>query len=253
MKVISVYGYSGTGKTTTIENIIKELRKRRYKVASLKEIHFEGFTMDQEGTNTYRHKEAGSQLVTARGYNETNILYQEKLPIHQILSLYWSYDYVVMEGVTDCNCPKILTAGTEEDIETRMDGQVFMISGRIANEKFCYKELPIINSLNRIVELVDRIEEYAMEPLPDFDEVCCGLCGTSCHEHLSRVLQGEAQMSQCKIKDGNTIRLTVGDRELDLVPFVQNILRNAVMGVVSELDGFCEGQPIHIEVKGETL
>ncbi|WP_105616609.1 molybdopterin-guanine dinucleotide biosynthesis protein B [Vallitalea okinawensis] len=253
MKVISVYGYSGTGKTTTIENIIKELKRRRYKVASVKEIHFEGFTIDQEGTNTYRHKEAGSELVTARGYTETDILYQEKLSIQEILNLYKLYDYVIMEGVTDCNCPKILTAKTEADITTRIDGHVFIISGRIANEKSTYKELPVMNSLDNIEELVDRIEDYAIEPLPDFSETCCGLCGTNCKEHLKRVLQGKALLSQCKIKDDNTIRLTVGNKELDLVPFVQNILRNAVMGIVSELDGFCEGSDIHIELKGKSI
>ena len=41
MKVFSVIGISKSGKTTTIENIIKELRKRNYSVGSVKEIHFE--------------------------------------------------------------------------------------------------------------------------------------------------------------------------------------------------------------------
>ena len=64
MKVFSVIGLTKSGKTTTIENIIKELRKRNYTVGSVKEIHFEKFKMDVDGTNTHRHKMAGSQLVT---------------------------------------------------------------------------------------------------------------------------------------------------------------------------------------------
>ena len=39
MKVFSVIGLSKSGKTTTIENIIKELRRRNYTVGSVKEIH----------------------------------------------------------------------------------------------------------------------------------------------------------------------------------------------------------------------
>ncbi|MFA7550797.1 MAG: molybdopterin-guanine dinucleotide biosynthesis protein MobB, partial [Sedimentibacter sp.] len=60
MKVFSVIGITKSGKTTTIENIIKELLKRNYTVGSVKEIHFEQFKMDPEGTNTFRHKTAGS-------------------------------------------------------------------------------------------------------------------------------------------------------------------------------------------------
>ena len=46
MKVFSVVGYSKSGKTTTIEQIIKELKKRNYSVGSVKDIHFEGFHLE---------------------------------------------------------------------------------------------------------------------------------------------------------------------------------------------------------------
>ena len=46
MKLFSVIGITKSGKTTTIENIIRELRKRRYTVGSVKEIHFEAFAID---------------------------------------------------------------------------------------------------------------------------------------------------------------------------------------------------------------
>ena len=59
MKVFSVFGITKSGKTTTIENIIAELRKRRYSVGSVKEIHFEIFAIDTEGTNADRHKKDG--------------------------------------------------------------------------------------------------------------------------------------------------------------------------------------------------
>ncbi|MCL0076168.1 molybdopterin-guanine dinucleotide biosynthesis protein MobB, partial [Dehalococcoidia bacterium] len=102
MKAFSVIGITQSGKTTTIENIIRGLKKRRYSVGSVKEIHFEEFAIDQEGTNTYRHRVAGSELVTARGYYETDILFPEQLSMEQILRFY-EQDYIVLEGVTDCN------------------------------------------------------------------------------------------------------------------------------------------------------
>ena len=75
MKVISICGISDSGKTTTAEHIIKELRRRGYSVGSVKEIHYDQFKMDTEGSNTDRHRRAGSQLVTARGKYETDILF----------------------------------------------------------------------------------------------------------------------------------------------------------------------------------
>lgn len=68
MRIFSVSGISKSGKTTTIEEIIKELRRRRYTVGSIKDIHFEAFAIDGPSTNTARHRRAGSELVTAWGW-----------------------------------------------------------------------------------------------------------------------------------------------------------------------------------------
>ena len=41
MKVIKVQGTTKTGKTTTVEAVIRELRHRGYTVGSVKKIHYE--------------------------------------------------------------------------------------------------------------------------------------------------------------------------------------------------------------------
>lgn len=161
MRVISVIGITESGKTTTIENIIKELKRRNYSVGSVKEIHYEEFQIDTEGSNTYRHKEAGSELVTARGYYETDILFQEKLSMEKILSFY-NHDFVILEGVSESEFPKIITAHDIPGIEGKMDKTVFAISGRIGGEISQYKGLPVINSLTHIEDLVDLIEDKSL-------------------------------------------------------------------------------------------
>ncbi|NLC03127.1 MAG: molybdopterin-guanine dinucleotide biosynthesis protein B [Tissierellia bacterium] len=162
MKIISVIGITLSGKTTTIENIIKELRKRKYTVGSVKEIHFESFTMEIEGSNTDRHSKAGAELVTARGMHETDILFPEKLNINKILGFY-SQDFVILEGVSDTIAPKIIAAHDIEGIEDRLDDSVFAISGKISIELSEYKGLPVINAMTSIEQLVDLIEEKAIE------------------------------------------------------------------------------------------
>ncbi len=248
MKVFSVFGITKSGKTTTIENIIRELKRRRYSVGSVKEIHFEDFAIDQEGTNTFRHREAGSELVTARGYYETDILFQRMLTIEEILRFY-HHDYVVLEGVTDVNAPKIITAHSTEEIEERLDDSVFAVSGRIANSMKEYKNIPVINSIDSADKLVDLIEQKVYEKLPDFPPECCGECGYSCRELGARILKGEARRSQCSISQGR-IKLLIDGHEVDMVPFVQDILFNTVEGVVRELEGYKPGANIEIKIGG---
>lgn len=158
MRIFSVLGYSGSGKTTTIECIIRELRRRNYTVGTIKDIHYEEFTMDQIGTNTYRHKKAGSEPVTARGFHETNILFPGRLPVEDILKHY-DQDFVIMEGVEDYNAPRIICARTVEEIADKNGPGVFAISGVVSNEQQSYKRLPVFNPLTDAVRLVDYIEE----------------------------------------------------------------------------------------------
>lgn len=246
MKVFSIVGITQSGKTTTIENIIKELRKRRYSVGSVKEIHFEEFAIDIEGSNTHRHKEAGSQLVTARGYYETDILFQEKLSLDEILKHY-DYDFVVLEGVGDANVPKIVSAHDEEGILARLDDLTFAVSGRISNTIDKFNDLPVINATKDIEELVDLIEEKVYKRLPDFPEECCKECGCSCRELGAKILKNEAQREDCILSKAS-VKLEIDGKNIDMVPFVQTILSNAVKGVVKELEGYEKGKEIVIKL-----
>lgn len=198
MRVFSVIGVSKSGKTTTIEELIKELSRRGYTIGSVKDIHFEQFAMDKPGTNTDRHRKAGSMLVTARGLKETDILFQERLSMNKILKFY-DHDFVVLEGVTDFNVPKILCAHNEEEIDERLDATVFALSGVIANTLNQYKGLLVFNSLKDSKKLVDYIEARVPHVLPNLPKECCGKCGSSCEEMLVDILRQKRDRSECRI------------------------------------------------------
>ncbi len=246
MKVLSVFGITKSGKTTTIENIISRLSKK-YSVGSVKEIHFESFKIDTEGTNTDRHRRAGSQLITARGIHETDVLYQDKLSIDKILSFY-DQEYVILEGVTDIVSPKIITAHSIEEIEERLDDSVFAISGVISNQISEYKGIPVINSITDGDKLISLIEEKVFERLPGFSEKCCTACGMSCKELCGKILKGEASRSRCLLPK-KSISLKVNGEEIEMVPFVQRILKNSVEAVVKELNGYKENSKIEVIIK----
>ena len=165
MKIFSVIGVSSSGKTTTIEHIISELRKRGYSVASVKEIHFQDFAIDTPGSNTDRHRQAGSQLVSARGFYETDLLYQRMLSMDEIL-LHYDHDFVALEGVSDIPVPTIITAHTAEEVRERRTENTFAVSGRLADTCLEVDGLPALSALTSTVELSDLVEEKAVTYIP---------------------------------------------------------------------------------------
>jgi molybdopterin-guanine dinucleotide biosynthesis adapter protein len=248
MKAFSVIGISGTGKTTTIENIIAELKKRNYSVGSIKEIHFDDFAIDGPGTNTDRHRKAGSEIITARGYHETDIMFSSKLPIEDILRFY-DKDYVVMEGVTDYNIPKIACADSEEDLEKILDRSVFAVSGKISSNIGNFRGIPAIDPISSTGELADLVEEKVFEILPDFPADCCGACGFDCRELCCRILEGKSKREDCIVSE-SIIKLFIDGKEITMVPFVQEILRGTLEGLIKNLKGYRIGKAIKIIIGG---
>lgn len=246
MKVLAVMGISKTGKTTVVETLARELRKRNFTVGSVKEIHFEAFQMDKDGTNTHRHKVAGSQLVTALGMAETDVLYQRPLQINEILKFY-DHDYVLLEGTRDFVCPKIITAANTREIDDLLNDSVFAISGKIANELTEYKGIPVINCLTEPDRLTELVIEKVFEVLPNFQGGCCMACGMVCGDMCDKIMRGEAKRSDCEFAEKN-LKLKIDGKEIAMVPFVSRLVRNAVLAVVSELDGYRKGAHIEVEL-----
>jgi len=60
--IVSIVGRSNTGKTTLIEKLIPELRRRGYRVATIKH-NIHGFDIDHEGKDSWRHKKAGARVT----------------------------------------------------------------------------------------------------------------------------------------------------------------------------------------------
>ena len=60
--ILSIVSKKNCGKTTLLEKLIPELKRRGYRVGTLKhDIH--GFDIDHEGKDTFRHKAAGADVV----------------------------------------------------------------------------------------------------------------------------------------------------------------------------------------------
>jgi len=216
MKVFTVIGTSGSGKTTTIEALIAELRNRGHRVGSVKEIHYEAFAIDTPNSNTHRHRIAGAELVTARGHCETDLLFPAQLPMQDILRHYKGYGWVALEGVEDLPVPAIICT-----LDKRNE-QAICVSGRISTQ-LKEHDLPIYNAMENPGALCDFLEAN----VPGYLE---------CYDPNDP-------------DPGVDINLTINGQDIRMVPFVQKILRNAVLGVAKELEGYREGATIEVQFK----
>ncbi|MCL2170185.1 MAG: molybdopterin-guanine dinucleotide biosynthesis protein MobB [Defluviitaleaceae bacterium] len=249
MKVFSVCGIKDSGKTTTVEAIISELVRRGYKVGSVKDIHSENFAIDPvETTNTNRHKRAGATLVTARGLFETDILYPSQLHMDDVLDVYSreGYEWVVLEGVDCIPIPTIVTAHGSDDLEQKWSDMAIGVSGRIAAEISEHDKKPAIDATTDIAKLVDLLELKVYERLPNFPDECCGACGMNCAKLARAIVAGTKRRADCVADKG--IELLINGVRIQMVPFVQEILTNAVMGVVGTLRGYEKGADIKIRL-----
>lgn len=75
MKICSIVGIRKSGKTTVVTELTKELKKRGYRVGTVKTVFCPNFSLDEEGSNTDRHKKAGADIIGVRGKREMSLIY----------------------------------------------------------------------------------------------------------------------------------------------------------------------------------
>lgn len=213
MRTVMIKGFSKTGKTTTVTALVKELRRRGYSVGTVKDIHYQGFRVDREGTDTYKHMESGARRVTAMGPAETSIMASKRMDIDAILK-YYKEDFVILEGDSGLKCPTVITGRTTDDIDKRMCDEAIAISGVIAGSMDEYRGLPVIDARKEVSRLADLIEKKTEQHKEEFD-----------------------------------VQLTIDGEDIWMVPFVKETLRNVVVGAVKALDGYEEGKEIVIKVR----
>ncbi len=245
MKALAITGFPQTGKTTVCETIINGLQNRGFSVGSIKDVQSDFFINCNRSTNK---QQDDTLQVAVRSLSETGILYQSVLPIDLVLKHY-EQDFVILEDVVDCNVPLIITATNEQEIVELTDCRTIAVSGLFAMQNSGeINGLPIFDALQNPDQLIDYVIENAFEPLPNFDAECCSACGSSCQDMVGLVAHHKAKRSDC-ILSNQLVELLINDKPVKMVPFVQNILRNAVMGVVSELQGYAKNSEIKVRFK----
>ncbi|MCQ4925664.1 molybdopterin-guanine dinucleotide biosynthesis protein B [Tissierella carlieri] len=107
--VFSIIGSkSNTGKTTILCKIIKELKNRGYRVATIKH-HMGDFEIDHPEKDTWKHSQAGSDIVVISSPVKIAKIekVQEEYRLDDIISKIQNVDIIITEGYKKENKPKL--------------------------------------------------------------------------------------------------------------------------------------------------
>lgn len=106
--VIGLAGYSGSGKTTFLEKLITELKRRGYRVGVIKHTHHT-VEFDQPGKDTWRHARAGADFVALAMPGGLSVFKKtDGDPGPEILiSMAGDLDLIIIEGYKRGKWPKI--------------------------------------------------------------------------------------------------------------------------------------------------
>lgn len=119
-KIFGVYGTSGTGKTTLLTSLVTQLTKEGYTIATIKKTN-KKISMDTVNKDTWRHHQAGADLVVFSSLSETDFLLNKALSASEIVrrvSRFGRYDLILMEGADDPGIPKIRLGTGEQRSNT---------------------------------------------------------------------------------------------------------------------------------------
>lgn len=131
--IVTVVGYSDSGKTRCIVELISILSRRGYSVASAKHCH-DGFNLDIEGKDTWKQKRAGAVTTLMSSRTSVGIITdnQPELSLEELCSRYMcKADIVLAEGYSCESHPKILVRSKArmEDERVSPDDQIIALVG----------------------------------------------------------------------------------------------------------------------------
>jgi molybdopterin-guanine dinucleotide biosynthesis adapter protein len=168
VNAIGFAGYSGSGKTSLIEQVIPVLTQRGLKVSVLKHAHH-SFDIDQPGKDSFRHREAGASevmLVSAKRWVMMHEARGQAEPtMEDMLARFEDCDLVLVEGYKFGALPKIEVFRGQFSIEKntepmfKKDHQIVAVATDASERLRRETELPLLD-LNHPEDVASFIMQY---------------------------------------------------------------------------------------------
>jgi molybdopterin-guanine dinucleotide biosynthesis protein MobB len=215
--IIAVVGTSNSGKTTAIESIIEGLTKEGYLIATVKHIPEKEFTIDTQGKDTWRYAEAGANIVLSVAPKELAVIKKvdtRKYTLEKVVeNISYEADIIIIEGFKtlireNMAIPKIVATKNDQEI------------------------LQAIGEYKNILAFVGPVPNRKLEPnIPCIDII------KDKNKLVNLVNEKIAILVERKRNREKKITIQIEEKLLPLGDFVQNIIRNSVLAMVSSLKG----------------
>lgn len=169
MLVVAVIGSKKSGKTTTIEALVRGLTKRGYRVATVKHVSEKGFTIDTGGKDTWRHAQAGAQTIVAVASKELAVIKKvdtTRLSLQEIVkNCQDNIDIIILEGFKrlvehEPTIPKIVTVRTFNEAAEKAKRFkpiiAFIGSAALDGKSLGIPVMNILEDPEKLVKIVER-------------------------------------------------------------------------------------------------
>jgi len=209
--VVSIVGASGSGKTTLLEKVITRLKRRGWRVAILKhDAH--GFEIDREGKDSWRHKKAGAATVALSS--------PDKFAVIKDTAVEWPPERIIASYLADADI--IITEGYKKGPFPKIE----VVRAAHSRKPVCGKD-PLL------LAYVTDVALKASVPIIGLDD----------YNGVARFIEKEVLKKAIPA----TVSLVVDGAHVPLKPFIEALLREAVIGITRSLKG-CE-KALDVEIK----
>ena len=165
--IISIVGKSDSGKTTLLEGLIAEIKRRGYRVAIMKH-PAEDVELDAVNKDTWRFSQAGSEIsAISSGHKLAIFKYLEHDFSPQELSQFISddFDLLLTEGFKQSNYPKIEIHRQEQGSDLISPPQQLLA---VVTDAPLEVDVPQF-SKDEVQKIVDLIEKTMLAQHDDID------------------------------------------------------------------------------------
>ncbi len=250
LPVFAVVGEKNSGKTRLIETLTRHLKEKGFKVGVVKHIPHKDFTIDSENKDSWRYAKAGAKTVLCVSPEEIAIIRKLKNADKEFKNIFKfttkdEFDCLFVEGFKnklkdDENIPKIVVVKTPKEA-LKLLGQlknVLCVVGFLNQTETLKVPSFSFNETEKIADIIEKdLEVYKiLRGLPGLD---CGFCGfKNCFEHAKAIYEKKSTLEKCPILYGKErVILEVNNEKIPLNPFIQNIVKNTILAMISSLKG----------------
>jgi len=164
MKIFSITGWSGCGKTTLISNLVKKLKSQDKKVLATKNAKHK-FYVEPETTDTFKFMEAGADevfLVTQNQLLSMTPIPQSSDIIQLLKSHHPDADFLLLEGLTAPGIPiiEVFNSSTHDTMKFSLEKLSAIISAApLSSSPGMFGSLPVFHP-DEIDRIILFMEEY---------------------------------------------------------------------------------------------